>query len=306
MNHRNHFTTLSSALEFICGSDVQILRKDRIYGGDINDAFQLTLSDGNRMFMKTNSVKNAKLFTAEALGLRALRQTGTIGVPVVFGTGTDEHRNVSFLLMEFIGKASQAGDYWETFGHQLAELHQSDPAPFVQTQDGRGKYGFLEDNFIGATPQKNTPKPSWVEFYRECRLKPQIQLAASYFDSSMRKQFSYLLDHLDVFLPEPEFASLLHGDLWNGNAMCGSDGRAWILDPAAYVGHYETDLAMTQLFGGFSERFYRAYCEIQPIDSEYYERRDLYHLYHLLNHLNLFGRSYFGEVKQILKKYAGQ
>lgn len=306
MKERNNFITLNDALKSICGSEIRLLRRDRVYGGDSNDAFRLTLSDGTQLFLKTNSLENADFFAAEALGLWALGQSGTIGVPKVLGTGTDADGEFSFLLMELIEKALPRKDYWETFGHQLAGLHKSETASFVKTREDNGKYGFLADNYIGANPQKNTPKESWVAFYRDCRLQPQIQRANSYFDASMRKHLSYLLDHLDLFLPEPEFASLLHGDLWNGNALCGSDGKAWIFDPAVYVGHYEADLAMTQLFGGFSPTFYRAYHEILPIERDYEERRDLYHLYHLLNHLNLFGRSYFGEVKAIVQKYVGK
>ena len=112
-----------------------------------------------------------------------------------------------------------------------------------------------------------------------------------------------LLDHLEAYLPEPGFPSLLHGDLWGGNYIVGNDGEAWLIDPAAYVGHYEADLAMTELFGGFPQRFYHAYSEVNPIDAGYGERRDLYNLYHLLNHLNLFGGSYFGAVRRVLHAY---
>lgn len=305
MNKINRFTTLNDALEAIFGDEVSLRRRDRIYGGDINDAFCLTLSNGSRVFMKANSMQNANFFTAEALGLWALGQTGEIGVPEALGTGIDKDGHFSFLLMEFIEKAPRNKTYWETFGHQLAALHRCDTTAFVPNGEENGTYGFLEDNFIGANVQRNTPKASWIDFYRECRLLPQIRLVDSYLDASMRKGIAYLLDHLDSFLPEPDFPSLLHGDLWSGNTLCGSDGTAWILDPAAYVGHSEADLAMTQLFGGFPETFYRAYHEVLPIDSGYDERRDMYHLYHLLNHLNLFGRSYLGEVKEVLKRYTG-
>ena len=164
-------------------------------------------------------------------------------------------------------------------------------------------FGFPEDNYIGATPQKNTPMTRWVDFFRECRLLPQIKMADQYFDTNTRRLCAKLLDHLDSFLPEPEFPSLLHGDLWSGNSAPGPDGKAWIFDPAAYVGHHEAELAMTELFGRCPEEFYRAYSEITPIDSGYRDRRDLYNLYHLLNHLNLFGGSYLGSVQQILRRY---
>ena len=162
------------------------------------------------------------------------------------------------------------------------------------------KYGFVADNYIGAAIQINTPKKSWVEFFRECRLLPQLRMADRYLDAGLRRKADRLLAHLDRYLREPEFPSLVHGDLWGGNVLCGSDGRAWLIDPAAYVGDFETDLAMTELFGRFPPAFYRAYQEENPVDGGYQERKPIYQLYHLLNHLNLFGRSYLGSVAAIL------
>ena len=109
--------------------------------------------------------------------------------------------------------------------------------------------------------------------------------------------------NLDRYLVEPEKPSLVHGDLWSGNFITGSDGQAWLIDPAVYVGHAEADLAMTELFGGFHPRFYAAYREVNPLQPGYEQRRDLYNLYHLLNHLNLFGRGYLSSVLRILSRY---
>ena len=175
----------------------------------------------------------------------------------------------------------------------------------MNPEDENQKYGFSEDNYIGAGPQKNDPPESWIEFYRECRLLPQIRRAERYLDPPVRRKAERILDHLDSYLREPEFPSLLHGDLWSGNMMCGSGSSAWIIDPAVYVGDFEADLAMTQLFGSLPGRFYAAYSEINPIDREGYpERRKLYDLYHLLNHLNLFGAGYLGSVVEIIKRFA--
>ena len=157
--------------------------------------------------------------------------------------------------------------------------------------------------YIGASPQKNTPSKDWITFFRDCRLLPQFKMAEGYFDSRMRRQSERLLNQLESHLTEPEFPSLIHGDLWSGNAVCGPNGKAWILDPAAYVGHFEAELAMTELFGGFPTAFYQAYYEVNPIDSGYRDRRDLYNLYHLLNHLNLFGGSYLSSAQRILNRY---
>ena len=149
----------------------------------------------------------------------------------------------------------------------------------------------------------NTAYDSWIDFFRECRLKPQFESAAPYFDQSDQKKISRILERADRILIEPEHPSLLHGDLWSGNVIAGNDGRAWLIDPAVYVGHAEADIAMTELFGGFSPSFYGAYCEAAPMQPGYHRRRNLYNLYHLLNHLNLFGQAYLSSVKHIINEY---
>lgn len=293
-----HKNSLEEAITAFFGNDLRIVGRHQVYGGDINRSFRLTLSDGSSVFMKSNTPKNLSFFGAEAKGLEALRQTGTIGVPDVIGMGTD--KNMSFLLMEYLEAAPRLESYWEVFGRELASLHRADCSHLSEG----GRFGFSEDNYIGATPQKNTPMTSWVDFFRECRLLPQFRMADRYFDSGVRNLCTKLLEHLDSYLTEPEFQSLIHGDLWSGNSAPGPDGKAWIFDPASYVGHYEAELAMTELFGRCPDRFYSAYNEVTPIDSGYRDRRDLYNLYHLLNHLNLFGSSYLGSVKNILSRYA--
>ncbi|HIX66995.1 MAG TPA: fructosamine kinase family protein [Candidatus Anaerostipes excrementavium] len=298
---KQDYGSMEEAIWELYGSKVSILKEEPVYGGDINDACKITLSTGQKVFVKRNSAVNHKFFTTEALGLYALKETGEIGVPEILAGGVDVAKGISFLMMEYLESVSKREDYWETFGHQLAMVHQAECRYFVNSKEGC--YGFLEDNFIGAAPQKNTPKGNWIDFYRECRLLPQIQMAKHYFTLDTLGQFEQLLEHLEDYLREPEFPSLLHGDLWGGNVICGNDGRAWLIDPAVYVGDFETDLAMTQLFGSFPARFYGAYHEINPIPKEYDERRDLYQLYHLLNHLNLFGRSYLRSVIGILEKY---
>ena len=298
--------SLKEALHAVFGDHTEILESNRVPGGDINHAFRLRLSTGEKVFLKTNSIANAKFFITEAHGLAALGQPEAIGVPKILGAGTDSQKGISFLLLEYMESAPSVKNYWEVFGHELAALHKAAPGQTEKLRtDGQSlpRYGFWEDNFIGSNPQKNLPSASWIDFYRECRLIPQIKMAEHYLDSKLRKKITYLLDHLDSYLREPEFPSLLHGDLWSGNVLCGNDGKAWILDPAAYVGDFETDLAMTQLFGSFPSAFYFAYGEINPIDKGFEDRKELYHLYHLLNHLNLFGRMYLGSVVKILNKY---
>ena len=285
--------SIDSAISALFGPSVKIVDRQRVSGGDINRAYRLGLSNGECVFLKCNRVGLLGMFNAEARGLEALRATGTIGVPEPLAVGVDA--TAAFLIMEYLSPAPRRLDYWETFGHELAALHRAECEP---------SFGFPTDNYIGSTPQINTPMDSWAAFFRERRLIPQMKLAWGLLDERTRHDLARVTERLDSLLPEPAFPSLIHGDLWSGNAVCGPDGKAWILDPAAYVGHFEAELAMTELFGGFPERFYRAYNEVNPIDRGYPDRRDLYNLYHLLNHLNLFGLSYLSNVSSIAKRYA--
>ena len=293
---------LDRALITLFGPDTAVTDRQPVYGGDINRAYRLTLSGGQTVFMKSNDPGSQPMFQTEAQGLALLRRPGAIGVPRPRALGTDGRLGISFLLMEYLPSAPKIPGYWETFGRQLAALHLADTAGL--TADSSAPYGLSFDNYAGSTRQINTPHEKWSDFYRDCRLVPLFRLVDSYMDRRMRGQSERLMDHLDQYLPEPERPSLLHGDLWSGNALCGPDGRAWILDPAVYVGHREADLAMTELFGGFSPAFYAAYNDVYPIDSGYRDRRELYDLYHLLNHLHLFGESYYYPVARILERYS--
>ena len=287
----------SGIIQKLFGTDTQITGIRTVFGGDINAACLLTLSDGNRVFLKENTKENVRFFETETAGLSAIRSTGTIRVPEVLETGICE--NQSYLVMEYLEAAPEKKDFWECFGRQLAAMHRAEPSEWTPG----GTYGFMENNFIGAGRQKNHIRGSWIEFFRDCRLDAQFHRAQEYFDTSGRRAMQRLLDHLDEYLTEPVFPSLLHGDLWSGNYVTGPDGYAWLIDPAVYVGHAEADLAMTELFGGFAPEFYDAYREANTILPGYMERRDLYNLYHLLNHLNLFGRSYYQAVIRILKMF---
>ena len=311
-----NYTSLAQALVSMFGNSVAITGTDRLSGGDINKAYGLTLNTGDRIFMKANAKSNADFFTAEAAGLSAIEATGTIKTPEILCTGTDDGEEVgySFLLLKFIKSAKPRTDYWEVFARELAALHKADTKKIMKiaAKDDEvaagsvtGKFGFFQNNFIGARPQDNTPAEKWITFFRDYRLAPQFKAADSYFRESNRTQITKLLDHLEDFLIEPVSPSLLHGDLWNGNVMCGPEGKAMLIDPAAYIGHAEVDLAMTELFGGFPERFYDAYREANPLEPGYENRRDLYNLYQLLNHLNLFGPTYLEPVLSIVEEYVG-
>ena len=299
----NHLTSLARALVDLFGSSVAITQTDRLRGGDINKAYALTLSTGDKIFMKANAKNNAAFFTAEADGLTAIGATHTIATPKIICTGTDDGEDVgySFLLLNYIESGEKNKDFWEAFAKDLAALHKADTTNMLP--DKSTSFGFFQDNFIGARPQKNTPTRTWIEFFRDNRLAPQFRDADSYFSPSDREKITKLLDNLDRFLIEPEKPSLLHGDLWTGNVMCSADGKPILIDPACYIGHREADLAMTQLFGGFPQDFYDTYNQAYPLQPGYEDRRDLYNLYQLLNHLNLFGPTYLEPVLSIVGEY---
>ncbi|WP_044933278.1 fructosamine kinase family protein [Oribacterium sp. NK2B42] len=289
--------SLKEAVSLVSGKDVSVERKQAVHGGDANDAYKLFLSNGEALFLKANIISNKDFFRAEAEGVDAIRTTGTIRVPNIHAIGIDD--GYSFLLMEFIERAVTVHDFWEKLGTGLAAMHKADVSSFVTD----GKYGFNSDNYIGAGRQKNTPKSSWIEFFSECRLRPQFELASRYFDGSFVRKTNWLLDNLDRFLYEPEKHSLLHGDLWAGNFMSDETGQPMLIDPAVYVGCNEADIAMTELFGGFNRKFYDAYFKAMGVIPGYDDRRDLYNLYHLTNHLNLFGSSYLSAVIRTIERY---
>ena len=290
------YDSVQEAILDLYGDEINSVQP--VSGGDINRAYRLSIS-GKAVFMKANSRENLPFFLAEAAGLETIAETKTIRVPEILATGTDKQYG-SFLLLEWCQGISSK-KFFENFGYQLAAMHLADTDGFLDT----GKFGYYQDNYIGSSKQENTIHDSWIEFFRNCRLAPQFRKASGYFDSADCRRMKYLLDHLDLYLPEPEKPSVLHGDLWCGNYITGNDGEAWLIDPAVYIGHAEADLAMTELFGGFPREFYGAYDETLRIDREYLQRRDLYNLYHILNHLNLFGGSYLWEVKRILRLFGG-
>ncbi|MBR5765583.1 MAG: fructosamine kinase family protein [Lachnospiraceae bacterium] len=295
------YDSMEQAVKACFGDDVNIIKRSYVGGGDINDSSRLQLSNGEQAFIKSNTLDNKGFFDAEETGLYAIKKTGTIQTPRLICKGIDRIQGCSFLMMEMITPAGKVRDFWETFGHELAAMHKSDTGAFVTG----GKFGFYADNYIGASKQINSPKDTWISFFRELRLEPQFKMASAYFDKDTARLMLRLLDKLDDILVEPENPSLLHGDLWSGNYIVGNDGKAWLIDPATYVGHAEADLAMTELFGRFDQRFYDSYNETNPLQPGYRDRKDLYNLYHMLNHLNLFGRMYYSSVTSIIRRYAG-
>ncbi|MCR5201713.1 MAG: fructosamine kinase family protein [Lachnospiraceae bacterium] len=296
-------SSLEEGIRQVFGEGVSITGNRAVTGGDINEAMCLTLSNGERVFVKCNRLKGEDFFRAEAIGLGAIRATNTIKTPLVYCYGFDENRNYSFLMMDMVIASTKIKDYYIQLGVELAALHKAKTEEFVTD----GIYGFVEDNFIGSTRQINAGCDSWIDFFRSFRLEPQLRMAtrhyAKEFDKRLMRKVNSLLDRLPDILIEPEFPSLVHGDLWAGNHIVGSNGKAWLIDPAAYVGHSEVDIAMTELFGRFPEEFYRAYNSMNHLESGYSDRRNIYNLYQILNHVNLFGTSYIPSAVDIIEHY---
>ncbi|MGI9551515.1 MAG: fructosamine kinase family protein [Aurantibacter sp.] len=272
---------------------VSILKATPVSGGDISQAFLL---EGRTecFFCKVNyDPKAYEMFLAEKSGLEGIALTKIIAVPKVMLC--EQWEVGGLLLMEYIEPHSPSSVDMELFGHQLAALHKHSEAE---------KFGWESDNFIGSLIQSNNRHPRWPNFYVQERLVPQLKLARNRSLLSIPEIPSEerLLKTCESLFPETA-PSLLHGDLWSGNYLFSKKGAPYLIDPATYYGHHEVDIAMTRLFGGFGPSFYNAYQEQYPQVPGEKERNDLYQLYYLLVHLNLFGSSYKARVNRILKMY---
>ena len=270
-----------------------ISKVNTVSGGDISQAYCVHTST-QRFFLKVNESANAlEMFLAEKKGLESINLAKTIKAPEVIHCG--QHESSSYLLLEFIASKNPTSKEFEALGHQLADLH---------TFSVGDSFGWKQDNYIGSLPQSNKNNEDWVLFYVQERLLPQLKMAKEkrLLISSEIPSESNLLKDCELFFPKVKPA-LLHGDLWSGNYLISTQGIPYLIDPAVYFGHHEVDMAMTQLFGGFSSSFYGAYVEQIPAETLQKERRDIYQLYYLLVHLNLFGRTYYPSIKQLLKTY---
>ncbi len=295
------YSSIEDAVRGCFGSNTTIESDPRITCGGISSTATLLLSNEIKVFIKMNSIRNRAFFDAEEEGLEAIASIHTIGTPKLYCKGTDDKTSSSFLMMEPVERGIQKSDTWITLGYEFADMHLADASAFVRG----GLYGFTNDNFIGATKQTNTPKNSWIDFFRQCRLMPQLKMAEHAMSSRDMEAAGRLLDKLDDLLEEPSRPSLLHGDMWGGNHLVGPDGKAILIDPAAYVGHAEADIAMTEMFSPLPRDFYRGYHEKIPENAGYRDRCDLYNLYHYLNHFNLFGGGYLTTAMRIIHHYAG-
>ena len=258
-------------------------------GGCINQAEALHGRDA-AYFVKHNDARYLDMFEAEAAGLTEILATRTVRVPRPIAWGA--HAERAYLVLEHLELRTADGPAMRRLGEQLAALHRA-TAP---------RHGFHRDNTIGSTPQHNAWADDWVDFWKTRRLGPQLELAAQNgHGGRLLDQGARLLDECGLFFDTYRpAASLLHGDLWGGNAAALPDAEPVIFDPAAYYGDRETDLAMTELFGGFGAEFYAAYRHHAPLDAGYKARKPLYNLYHVLNHLNLFGASYGPQAERLI------
>lgn len=275
------------------GLRVPSINLSGIGGGSINHTYRLLVNQKFPFFLKTNKAAEFPgLFEKEKQALEFLASKKIICVPSVryYGTWEDDQ----LLILEWIEQGLRTESFWVRFGEELANLHQCTDSHF----------GFAYDNYMGALPQKNQPADSWVEFFIQQRLTPQIQMALN--NNLISKQeadaFESLYKKLDTIF-NIENPSLLHGDLWSGNFMCNERSEPVLIDPAVYYGHRSVDLAMTTLFGGFDKAFYFSYAHHYPFPPNYQEQWDICNLYPLLIHLNLFGQSYLHDIRAILQKY---
>ncbi len=270
-----------------------------VSGGCIAQATKIVFESGQICFLKTmqqSSSESLDIFQKEAHGLEELAKAKAIYVPKVYLAEKD------FLLLEWVENkpSRQTDSFWEIFGQQFSHLHRFQGESF----------GFFENNYLGSSRQENCASGSalknWCDFYHQHRLLFQIKLAEKngYGKKELLSTFACLEKKLpEILSGSEEPPSLLHGDLWGGNYLVSEVGKPVLIDPAVYYGHREADLAMTHLFGGFGERFYQSYEESYPLSLGHEERLNIYKLYHILNHLNLFGMGYYSQALRLMKYY---
>ena len=277
---------MKNRLEDALGVRVRSVRA--IAGGDICQAYLVQLEEKEHLFVKTRPGGPQDMFVAERRGLEWLAETEALRVPKVVAAQAD------FLALEYLESAPRTDDFDEKLGRGLAELHTfATDAP-----------GLDYDNFIGPLAQPNQPCPTWPEFYAKRRLAPRIEEAIRSGRAPLNwgDRFERLFQKLPSLIPD-EPNSRLHGDLWGGNLLVGPQGEPCLIDPAVYVGHREIDLAMMRLFGGFPQKVFDSYQEAYPLQEGAADRVDLYQLYPLLVHVNLFGGGYVSAVERALSRY---
>jgi fructosamine-3-kinase len=285
------WTQIATHISKVTGEKFEITNRRSVGGGCINQGYAVS-SSTITYFVKLNKASLADMFEAEALGLKQMLDTKTIRVPKPICVGTTA--DLGYIVLEWLELGgSNSTQCWEQMGRQLAAMHRCTPP----SQKG---FGWDINNTIGSTPQINTWTSDWIKFFAEHRLGYQFQLArrrGGHFPQ--QEQVIAAVEKLLNHQPKP---SLVHGDLWGGNAAVTKSGEPVILDPATYVGDREVDIAMTELFGGFPGAFYRGYNDVWPLDSGYKQRKTLYNLYHILNHFNLFGGGYASQANSMIEQ----
>jgi fructosamine-3-kinase len=280
---------IEQALSRATGVSVHVSRRTILGGGDVSEVSRLRTSAGT-FVLKSHPRPPNQFFEAEAVCLRAIADTDTtLQVPSVL------HVADRFIVLEDLGAGRPTADFDERLGRGLARVHRT-TAP---------RYGFERDTFCGTTIQPNDWTTSWIEFYGQARLGHQLEIAsrAGLLSPDESASVDRLVARLDRLITEPTAASLVHGDLWSGNVHSTAAGMPAVIDPSAYFGHREAELGMMTLFGSFPSRVYDAYHEEYPLDRGWRERNPIYQLYHLMNHLNLFGAGYRNQVMQIVRRY---
>lgn len=263
-----------------------------IAGGDICRAFRVRLADGSLCFAKTPASPCPGLLECEAAGLRWLGETGALRVPEVVACRDAVGQEPALLVLEWIEAGPPGRDFDRRLGEGLAALHAA----------GAPGFGYERDNWIGRLPQANGPRETWPRFYAEQRLAPQIRRArnAGHLSGRLLERAERIVGRLDTLAGPAESPARLHGDLWGGNVMADAEGEPVLIDPAAYGGHREVDLAMMRLFGGFAAECFEAYEAAAPLAAGHEARVSLWQLYPLLVHLNLFGPTYRGPFARAL------
>ncbi len=281
----------------VTGRNLQVIDRKSISGGCINQGYALQ-TNFQTYFVKLNHASLEEMFIAEALGLQQMQTTSTIRVPHVICHGTVD--NQAYLVLEWLELSNSSANHsqgWQLMGVKLAAMHQ-----FLVADLGMNNgFGWVSHNTIGSTPQINYWKKNWADFFAQHRIGYQLQLAKQKggdFPATQQVVEAVSLA-LNNHHPQP---SLVHGDLWGGNAAITQHGEPVIFDPAAYIGDREVDLAMTKLFGGFPREFYQEYQRVFPLTPGYETREVVYNLYHILNHFNLFGGSYQSQANQMIQK----
>jgi fructosamine-3-kinase len=282
------WTQIADSIARVTNTPFTITNSRSISGGCINQGYRIS-NDDRSYFVKLNQASQVEMFVAEALGLQQMAATQTITVPQPICWGVAD--SSSYIVLQWLDLSGGNNQAWHKMGFQLAEMHRLGTSQ---------QFGWDINNTIGSTPQINTWNNNWADFFAEQRIGYQLQLAkrrgGNFPDT--QKVVERVREILQDRQPE---ISLVHGDLWSGNGAITNKGEPVILDPATYYGDREVDIAMTELFGGFPAAFYQGYNQAWQLDRGYPQRKNLYNLYHILNHFNLFGGGYASQANRMLQ-----